>query len=214
MSPRIFATPHVKTHGIHRASLRRSALLATAIALCTTTPTWAGYDPFIGELMLVPYSFCPQGWAEADGRLLAISSNSALFSLLGTQYGGNGTTDFALPDLRGRVPLGVGTGPGLTTVTTGQTGGTESVTLTTSSLPQHSHALGASTAAATHAAPADTRVLAQTQNAGSYVSGPATQALGATSIGATGGGQPFAVRNPYLGMRWCIALSGIYPSSP
>ena len=169
-------------------------------------------EPFLGQLALLPYTFCPRGWTEANGQLVAISSNTALFSLLGTTYGGDGRTNFALPDLRGRVPLGQGQGPGLSNIQLGEQSGAESVTLMTNQMPMHTHALQVSSQAATHAAPANTRVLAATQNAGSYVAAAPDTTLAAGSVGVSGGGQPFSVRNPYLGMRWCIALQGIFPS--
>ncbi|HPR45587.1 tail fiber protein [Ottowia sp.] len=169
-------------------------------------------EPFLGQLALLPYTFCPRGWTEANGQLVAISSNTALFSLLGTTYGGDGRTNFALPDLRGRVPLGQGQGPGLSSIQLGEQSGAESVTLMTNQMPMHTHALQVSSQAATHAAPANTRVLAATQNAGSYVAAAPDTTLAAGSVGVSGGGQPFSVRNPYLGMRWCIALQGIFPS--
>ena len=169
-------------------------------------------EPFLGQLALLPYNFCPRGWTEASGQLLPINQNDALFSLLGTIYGGDGRTNFALPDLRGRVPLGQGQGPGLSSVQLGERSGQETVTLTVNQMPQHTHALQTSSQPATHAAPAGNRALATTQNAGSYVAAAPDTSLAPTSVGVAGGSQPFSVRNPYLGMRWCIALQGIYPS--
>ena len=110
-------------------------------------------EPFIGEIRYFGYTFCPRGWANADGQLMAISSNSALFSLLGTTYGGDGRTTFGLPDLRGRSPLHVGNGPGLTPRSLGEKSGEETVTLTTTQIPSHSHTLMASTDGATTSEP-------------------------------------------------------------
>ena len=150
-------------------------------------------------------------WAEANGQIMSISMNTALFSLLGTTYGGDGRITFALPDLRGRAPVHVGQGPGLSLIDQGQVGGTESVTLNSSNLPAHSHALNAIAQPATHAAPATDRALAATQNAGTYAAGAPNTSLVAGSVGATGSNSPFSVRNPYLGLRWCIALEGVFP---
>jgi microcystin-dependent protein len=196
-----------------RRPLRRAALAAALLAGAAVAPSvQAQAEPFIGQLMLVPYNFCPYRWAEASGQLLSIVQNTALFSLIGTYYGGNGQTTFALPDLRGRVPVHVGQGPGLSSIALGEAGGTESVTLLSSNLPAHSHALNATAQPATHAAPATDRALAATQNAGTYTAGPPNTSLVPGSVGLTGNNVPFSVRNPYLGMRWCIALQGIYPS--
>ena len=199
---------------IHTRTPWRAALAGLLLAAAHLPAAHAQTEPFMGQLMLVASSYCPKDWLEANGQMLSISDNPALYSLLGTSYGGNGHSTFALPDLRGRVPVGQGTGPGLSPVVRGQSGGTETVTLFTSQLPPHTHALQASSQPATHAAPANDRALAVTQNAGSYVQGSADTALAANSIGATGGGQPVPIRNPYLGMRWCINVFGVYPSQP
>lgn len=190
--------------------------LASLVLCATLTATPAahatGMDPFMGEVMLFATSggWCPRGWLAADGTQLPISQYSALFSLLGTTYGGNGTATFALPDLRGRTPVGQGQGTGLPNYTMGQVGGQENATLLNSNMPAHTHALPASTAPATHAAPATGRVPAQAQNAGVYASGGTTVDLAPT--GMSGQGLPFSIRNPYLVMQWCIAVEGIYPT--
>lgn len=195
-----------------RLSTLHPLLAAAMLAAASAQPAHAGIDPLLGEMMLVGGNFCPANWLPANGALLSIAQNSALYSLLGTTYGGDGQTTFGLPDLRGRVPLGVGQGPGLSYMGQGQMGGTESVTLMSSQMPAHTHQLAASTAPATHAAPAAGRLPAQAQNAGVYRdAGGATVALTATDV--AGASQPFTVRNPYLGMTWCIAISGVYPSS-
>ncbi len=193
-----------------RAWRRKAA--AAALACSAVLPAWGQWEPFMGQLALFPYNFCPKNWIEADGQVLPIYQHTALFSLLGTQFGGNGQTTFALPDLRGRVPVGRGQGAGLSNGVLGETGGSEEVTLTTSNLPPHTHGLSASDQAATHAAPSSARALAVTQNAGSYVASAPNTALHASSVGMTGGGAPVGIRNPYLVMRWCIALQGVYPS--
>ena len=189
----------------------RARLAAALLALAAAPGAQAQAEPFIGQMMLVPYNFCPQRWAPAEGQLLSIAQNTALFSLLGTYYGGDGRTTFGLPDLRGRTPVGVGTGPGLSPVTEGQVGGAETTTLNSNQLPPHTHDLRGTSQPATHAAPAG-RALAATQNAGAYAAAPLDSALVVGSVGIAGGGQPIPLRNPYLGMRWCIALEGIFPS--
>ncbi len=166
-------------------------------------------EPFLGQIMLVPYNFAPRGWAFCSGQLLPIAQNTALFSLLGTTYGGNGTTTFALPDLQGRVPVGSGTGPGLSPVLPGQLGGSETVSLSANQMPSHSHA-----AAATQASATSTRPSGQLPAAGQAIYGSPSDGstLSPSFIQATGGGQPVDVRQPYLGLSYIIALVGIFPS--
>lgn len=164
-------------------------------------------DTFLGQIMLVGFDFVPRGWAMCNGQLLSISQNTALFSLLGTQYGGDGQSTFALPDLRGRVPVHKGQGPGLRTYTQGETGGTESVTLTTNNLPSHAHPLIGATEQSTdrpsgNVAPAV---------GGAY--GRPSVSAGMTSMtGPAGNGQPVENRPPFLAMNYIIALEGIFPS--
>lgn len=172
-------------------------------------------DPFVGELRAFPFNFAPTGWALCDGSLLSIAQNAALFSLLGTMYGGNGTTNFGLPDLRGRVPMGAGIGPGLTPRTQGDLVGTENVTLTTGNLPPHTHSLNATTAAATGVAPTGALLAAgQVDAEPGYASGAPDTALAANAIGATGTGAAVSVVQPSQVITWCIATVGIYPSRP
>ena len=162
-------------------------------------------EPFLGQLLLVPYNFAPQGWAFCQGQILPISQNTALFSLLGTMYGGNGQTTFALPDLRGRVALSTGTGPGLSNYDLGQVGGTETVSLTQNQIAAHQHTIGGTNSAATGARPGG-NVNAQ---GGSY---SATSDAAMQPTGISGGSQPHTNVQPFLGLNYCIALEGIYPS--
>lgn len=165
-------------------------------------------EPFIGQLIWVPYNFCPRGWTEAGGQIMSIAQNTALFSLLGTTYGGNGQTTFGLPDLRGRVSIGQGQGPGLSPYVIGQQAGAETTTLTVSNMPSHSHQLNAVTGVAGKTTPTGNFLAAS----GSYRSTGNGTALSAQSVGSTGGSQPFSNIQPYLTLRPCIALEGIFPS--
>lgn len=165
-------------------------------------------EPFIGQIMAVGFNFPPRGWASCEGQLLSIAQNQALFSLLGTTYGGNGTTNFALPDLRGRVPISSGTGPGLTPRSLGERSGSPSVTLTSGNIPSHTHPI-ATASPATSAAP----VAAMPAPGGSQIYGtPDGATLAADSLTDVGGSQPHPNMQPYLGVFYVIALEGIYPS--
>lgn len=171
-------------------------------------------EPFIGQVVLFAGNFAPRSWAFCDGQLLAISSNTALFSILGTMYGGDGRTSFALPDLRGRTPRGPRSGPGLQPVNVGERGGREDVTLTVSNLPSHNHALLAEDAPGAAANPVG-RMLGRTGSAGPiYVpnGSAADNPMDSRSIGNSGGSQSFDNLNPFLGLNYIIALQGTFPS--
>ena len=166
--------------------------------------------PFVGEVRLFAGNFAPAGWAFCDGSLYPISENETLFALIGTTYGGDGQVTFAMPDLRGRVPVHQGTGPGLSTRTIGERGGTETVTLTVAQMPAHTHALRASSAAATGSAPGGA-VLAATGAVNSYGSGTPTTPMAAGALAAQGGGQPHENMAPFLTVSYIISLYGIFP---
>jgi microcystin-dependent protein len=168
-------------------------------------------EPFLGQIAIVPYNFAPIGWAFCQGQLLSIAQNTALFSLLGTTYGGDGRSTFGLPDLRGRVPVGQGQGPGLSVIELGQVGGAESVTLTVAQLPAHSHPLMASTLEAAVVSPTGS-VLGSKARVPLYSGASDLTTMAPASIGETGGNQPVPVRDPYLGLNYIIALQGIFPS--
>ncbi len=176
-------------------------------------------NPFIGQITLFPYNFAPLGWAFCAGQLLPISQNTALFSLLGVQFGGNGTSNFALPDLRGRAPIGQGQAPGLQSYSMGDVQGAETVTLTTATTPAHSHAFGAFAAAATTNAP-NGALPAEGQSGGrgggpvnTYTTAGSPVSLAAGQVAAaTGGGAPHTNLQPYLTANWCIALQGVFPA--
>jgi microcystin-dependent protein len=167
-------------------------------------------NPFVGECRLVAFNFAPNGWMLCQGQILPISGNDALFSLLGTTYGGNGSQNFALPDLRGRVPIHQGTVQGVTFVS-GQNGGQEQVTLSTQQMPTHSHSLNASSANGSSNS-VQGNVLAA-NNTQVYVTNPAPlRALNKAAITPAGGNQPHDNLQPYLTMNWIISLFGIFPS--
>jgi microcystin-dependent protein len=166
-------------------------------------------SPFLGQLALFSFNFQPKGWAICQGQLLAIGQFQALFSLLGTTYGGDGRTTFGLPDLRGRTPISIGNG-----IVLGQKGGEEHHTLTTNEVPRHNHTINASTTAANAFSPA-ADLLAQTASGiNIYKQSPTKidSPLDNRTIGPYGGSQPHENRSPYLVMNWCIALTGIFPS--
>lgn len=166
-------------------------------------------EPFIAEIKLFGGNFAPRGWAFCDGQLLDISQNTALFSLLGTTYGGDGRTTFALPELRGRVAVHPGTGPGLSNYRLGQKGGAQTNTLTITNLPSHSHANNLASAAEGDANDPAGRFLAKT-DARSYTSdGPGVATAPPSN---TGGGQAFNNIQPYQALNYIIALVGIFPS--
>lgn len=157
-------------------------------------------EPYIGQITLFAGNFAPRGWAFCEGQLLSIAQNTALFSILGTTYGGDGRVTFALPDLRGRVPLHPGQGPGLSSYSLGEAAGTETVTLTEAEMPTHSHSM----------------VISTTQPGGTAkaIEGELTPnpIVAPNAVGNTGGSQPHPNMQPYLALNYIIALQGIFPS--
>jgi microcystin-dependent protein len=174
-------------------------------------------EPFIGQITLFAGNFAPRGWAFCQGQILAIAQNTALFSILGTTYGGNGQTTFALPDLRSRVPVGQGQGPGLSNYILGQQAGNETVTLTAQNMPIHSHSLAASTDGADAPSPAG-NVNAVTNDPNTlnsmntYKTGFSNTIMNPAAIGQSGGNQPHTNISPYTCLNYIIALEGLYPS--
>ncbi len=168
-------------------------------------------DPFIGQIQAFGFNFAPQNWAICDGSLLPISEYETLFALIGTTFGGDGQTTFALPDLRGRSIVHPGNGPGLSPISLGQTGGVETVTLSTNNLPAHNHPVSVAVNTATGEESDSTLYLASHESAFSEAPAAGSVLKGVTS-GPAGGGQPFPNRNPFLGMNYCIALYGIFPT--
>lgn len=204
-------------------------LLSLAFILSGPLQKAAAFEPFIGQIIWVGFTFCPRGFTEANGQLLPINNNQALFSLYGTTYGGDGRTTFALPDLRGRAMIHTGQGPGLSNINLGQKLGSETTSLTVNNLPAHSHAAGTlSGHNIANKLPALTEipegnVLSDGQRAALYQTMPidpedkVAMADGSVVIdsgetASTGNGQSFNQRSPQLALRACVALTGLFPS--
>jgi microcystin-dependent protein len=169
-------------------------------------------DQYLAEIRQFAFNFAPVGWAFCNGQTLAISQNAALFSLLGTTYGGNGTTTFQLPNLQSRVAIHQGQGAGLSTYVIGQIGGVENVTLTVAQMPAHNHLVNAAGDLANHGSP-NSKILGAS-DIPLYVTTPPTSpvTMSSTMIGIAGGSQSHPNIQPYLTLTFCIALVGIYPS--
>ncbi|NIR27710.1 MAG: phage tail protein [candidate division Zixibacteria bacterium] len=170
-------------------------------------------EPFIGQIMPWPINYAPKDWAFCDGRLLSIAEYSPLFALIGTTYGGDGRTTFGLPDLRGRVAVGAGAGPGLTNYYLGQSGGMERVTLTANNLPEHTHPTPASTTEANEGTPTANIAPAAVARGSEIYASPVDTNLAPTGNNTTSN-QPVENRMPLLALNYIIALNGIWPSRP
>ena len=188
---------------------------ALCLAAAALPPTIASaQEAFLGEVRCFGFNFVPRGWAALDGTLLSISQNNALFALLGTQFGGDGRTTFALPDMRGRSLINVGQGPGMGLNTqVGETGGSETVALATSQLPPHSHLVAplGSTNDANAVSP-EGKVPAAKSRTTLYTDVGHTVAMAATTTSSVGSGQPVPTRSPYLALTCAMATQGIFPS--
>lgn len=165
-------------------------------------------DPFVAEIRIFPFNFAPKGWAWCDGQLLPLSQNTALFSLLGTTYGGDGKSNFALPDLQGRAPMHPGQGPGLSLHDLGETGGSETVTLLESEIPGHSHTVRANVDPGTTSLPTGA-LLAQFP--GAYYGAQNMMPMSPQALVPAGGDLPHNNLQPYLTFYFCIALQGVFP---
>jgi microcystin-dependent protein len=175
--------------------------------------------PYLGEIRMFAGSFAPVGWRFCDGSLLSIAGNAALYSLLGTTFGGNGTTTFALPNLYGRIPVGQGTGSGLSPATLGQAGGSETVTLLLTNLPTHTHSLNASTTVAASQNPGNNAFAACQPNNGGYLSpaapgGATPYALAQSSVQPSGRSIPHDHMMPGVALNFIISLGGVFPQRP
>lgn len=170
-------------------------------------------DPFVAEIRIFPFNFAPKGWAWCDGQLMPLSQNTALFSLLGTTYGGNGKSNFALPDLQGRAPMHPGQGPGLSLHDLGETGGSETVTLLESEIPAHTHALRGSNVASDSPLPTGNSMARGTGGYNPYntVVNANLVAMAPEALTPAGGDQPHNNMQPYLTFYFCIALQGVFP---
>lgn len=189
-------------------------LLVVLMSLFSVNKTVAQSEPFIGQIAVVAFNYAPQGWAKCEGQLLPIAQNQALFALLGTTYGGDGVTTFALPDLRGRVPMGDGNGPGLTPRVLGEKSGSETNTLTIAQMPMHNHTVNASTVDGdqnlpTGSIPANTKALDK-----EYTASAANTTMSPSMIGVSGGSQPVNNIQPYTTLTYIIALQGVWPTRP
>ncbi len=172
-------------------------------------------NPFVAELRIVGFNFAPTGWALADGQILPLSQNTALFSLLGTTYGGDGKSNFALPNMQGRCSMHQGQGPGLSLHDLGETGGSDTVTLIQSQIPSHSHTVNAVSFPQADQTAAASNVLAETKtgpgNVGNIYSSSGGAQLNPQCVGLAGGNLPHNNLMPYLTLNWVIALQGVYP---
>jgi microcystin-dependent protein len=170
-------------------------------------------DPFVAEVRIFPFNFAPKGWAWCDGQLLPLSQNTALFSLLGTTYGGNGKSNFALPDIQGRVVMHPGQGPGLSLHDLGETGGSETVTLLESEIPVHTHTLRANSATGDSPVPAPNTSVARPGTINVYQTNTSSNLtpMAPESLPPAGGDQPHNNMQQYLTFYFCIALQGVFP---
>jgi microcystin-dependent protein len=171
-------------------------------------------DPFVAEIRIFPFNFAPKGWAFCDGQLLPLSQNTALFSLLGTTYGGDGKSNFALPDMQGNAPMHPGQGPGLSLHDLGETGGSETVSLLESEIPSHSHTMISLPAPGNRTAPGGNSLARVSGTVGPYLPAapaPALVAMSDSAVAPVGGDQPHNNMQPYLTLLFCIALQGVFP---
>jgi microcystin-dependent protein len=173
-------------------------------------------DPFVAEIRIFPFNFPPKGWAFCDGQLLPISQNTALFSLLGTTYGGNGKSTFALPNIQGSAVMHPGQGPGLSLHDLGETGGSETVSLLESEIPAHAHTLRSNTTTGDSPSPASDTTIARpaTINAYQTTTNANLTPMAPESLPPAGGDQPHNNLQPYLTLNFCIALQGVFPPRP
>lgn len=171
-------------------------------------------DPFVAEIRIFPFNFPPKGWAFCDGQILPLSQNTALFSLLGTTYGGDGKSTFALPNLQGSSPMHPGQGPGLSLHDLGEMSGTENITLIETEIPVHTHQLRAATDVAETAVPSNTTTFGKADEGSVYVPGQPDKMMAFTSLAMSGASLPHNNMQPYLTCYFNIALQGVFPQRP
>jgi microcystin-dependent protein len=171
-------------------------------------------DPFLAEIRIFGFNFPPKGWAFCDGQIMPISQNTALFSLLGTTYGGDGKSTFALPDMQGNVPMHPGQGQGLSLRDLGEMGGVEAVTLLQSEMPVHTHTLRGNNTTAESANPAGNSIARQTFNMFQTNINQSLVLMAQQALPVAGGSQPHNNMMPYLTLNFCIALQGVFPQRP
>jgi microcystin-dependent protein len=205
-----------RDHAMNNVLSRAVAVAVGALSLTALNGTASAQasDPFLGQIMCAGFDFAPRGWAELNGQLLSIAQNTALFALLGTQYGGNGQTTFALPDMRGRVLMHAGSGPGLTPRNQGEHGGAEQVTLSSAQLPAHNHTVipMGSSAQATLESPEQAVLATTKKKTAVYAPGPGTVAMSSTLTTTTGGNAPVPLVQPYVTVKCFIATQGVFPA--
>jgi microcystin-dependent protein len=197
---------------LNRRALRPcTRMFATFVLICAGAAVTNAQDFYIGEILLVPYDFAPVGTLNCNGQLLPISTNTALFSLLGTTYGGDGRSTFALPNLNDRTPIADGSGAGLTPRPEGESGGASVVTLLTTQIPAHTHLLNANSGTGSTASPSGGCFAANAAGVPNYAASSNSVLFNASALSATGGSQPHNNWQPYTGLKFVIVTSGIYP---
>ncbi len=196
---------------------RRFALLALGIAFALVpagSSAGAGSQPYIGEVRIFGFDFCPVGWIAANGQLVSIAENDTLFNLYGTTFGGDGVETFAMPDLRSRIPIGTGTGIALSPRSLGEQGGAEEVTLSVAQLPAHTHAAGASSQTDNSVAPSGTLRGQKLRTKFHRSGGAGNTTMAAGAVAPAGGSQPVPNVPPFTAMNVCVSLFGIFPTQP
>jgi microcystin-dependent protein len=192
-------------------SISYLACAAATTASFTAAPAQAQSDPLLGQVMYFGGTFCPRSWVHADGSLIDISQNQALFALYGTNFGGDGRTTFGVPDLQGRAAIGIGTGPGLSNINLGQEGGSEMFVLNSSNLPAHNHEVNATNEIANKNGPGTDYLAITDFNFDIYQEGPPNKVMDPGMISNTGNSAAVAKRSPFLGLTVCIAAQGVFP---
>ena len=187
-----------------------AASLLLNLGWSTTVVRAEAVDPFVGQMLWVPFNFAPKGWSFCNGQLLPLSQNTALFSLLGTTYGGDGRATFALPDMQGRLMINAGQGPGLSNFDQGQSGGEENHTLSVSEIPAHSHTVAASNTSVADATSAVNNLHGQSVSGNAYGSNPSAT-MSSNALSTAGGGQGHNNMMPYATLNCIIALQGVFP---